>query len=40
MYPSTNLKKAIQEFVDRNPWAYEYLEKESYKDIQFTLEKH
>ena len=24
LYPCITIKKAIQEFLDRNPWAYEY----------------
>jgi STIP1 family protein 1 len=26
LYPCITIKKAIQEFLDRNPWAYEYTE--------------
>lgn len=35
LYPSVAIKKAIQEFLDRNPWAYEYSEGENYKEIAF-----
>ena len=35
LYSCITIKKAIQEFLERNPWAYEYSEGENYKDIQF-----
>jgi len=35
LYPCVTIKKAIHEFLDRNPWAYEYTEGENYKDIDF-----
>jgi len=35
LYPCVTIKKAIHEFLDRNPWAHEYTEGENYKDIDF-----
>jgi len=29
------VKKAIEDFLERNPWAYEFSEGETYKDINF-----
>ena len=35
LYPNVSVKKAVQEFLDHNPWAHEYCEGEDYKDITF-----
>ena len=37
LYPNIAIKKAVQDFLERNPWAYEYCEGENYKDISFWL---
>jgi STIP1 family protein 1 len=35
LYPNVAIRKAVQDFLERNPWAYEYTEGENYKDIIF-----
>lgn len=35
LYPNISIKKAVQDFLQRNPWAYEYSEGENYKEIAF-----
>lgn len=35
LYPCIAVKKAVQDFLEKNPWAYEYSEGESYRDISF-----
>lgn len=35
LYPNVAIRKAVQDFLQRNPWAYEYCENENYKDIAF-----
>lgn len=35
LYPNVSIKKAIADFLNNNPWAYEYSEGENYKDIVF-----
>ena len=32
-YPNINIKKAIEEFLLKNPWAFEYTAGEDYRDI-------
>jgi hypothetical protein len=29
------IKKAIEDFLEKNPWAYEFSENENYHDIGF-----
>mmetsp|Transcript_6733 Transcript_6733/g.6623 ORF Transcript_6733/g.6623 Transcript_6733/m.6623 type:complete len:119 (+) Transcript_6733:453-809(+) len=33
--PNTTLKRVIEEFLEKNPWAYEFSINENYRDIQF-----
>ncbi|KAL4466335.1 hypothetical protein ABPG72_020184 [Tetrahymena utriculariae] len=33
--PNINLKKAIEEFIDLNPWAFEFKENETIQDMTF-----
>ena len=35
LYPSVAIKKAIEDFLDKNPWGYEYCEGEKIEDISF-----
>ena len=35
LYPCISIKKAIDDFLEKNPWAYEYSEQETYHDIVF-----
>lgn len=35
LYPCITIKKAIQDFLENNPWAYEYSEGQDYKKINF-----
>lgn len=25
LYPNISIRKAVQDFLERNPWAYEYI---------------
>lgn len=35
LYPSIAIKKAIEDFLEKNPWAYEFSEGQTIEDIQF-----
>ncbi|KAM3140923.1 hypothetical protein pb186bvf_006934 [Paramecium bursaria] len=35
IYENFNLKQACDEFLQQNPWAYQYQENEDYKQLQF-----
>ena len=35
LYPCVPIKRAIEDFLEKNPWAYDYSEGESYHDISF-----
>ena len=34
-YPNVNIKKATEEFLLKNPWAFEFKSDEDYRDIEF-----
>lgn len=35
LYPCIPVRHAIEDFLEKNPWAYEYTEGEDYHDIAF-----
>ncbi|XP_051912261.1 uncharacterized protein LOC127594427 [Hippocampus zosterae] len=36
LYPNHAIKKAVKDFLEKNPWAYEHSEGQSYLDISFS----
>lgn len=34
-YPNQNIKTATEEFLLKNPWAFEFSQNEDYHDIEF-----
>lgn len=35
VYPNIVIKSGVDDFLVRNPWAYEHTQEENWRDIQF-----
>ncbi|EGR28168.1 u-box domain protein [Ichthyophthirius multifiliis] len=35
LYPNLSIKQGIQEFLNQNPWAFEFYQDQDYKNIEF-----